>query len=265
MTFTHIAAISVTCASLLSASVFAQNDYNINCDTNITSELAFANNKLMVKSTKQEDIVFTANGMVVVDGKTLTLSDEEKKLAQRYFTDIEASIPMVVDITVEALQITNMALTEVFKGLLGPQSQLPQTLSVRINDVSTAIKSHVYQDPNSLTFNSAYLKEDLGLGTELDEEIDKIKEEIITSVMGQVIMAIGKSMLSGDGNFADLEARMETLGTDIEKKAEVLAKGLEDKSNALCDNIKRLDATETQLSSIPQLQYLDTIQFNKRT
>jgi hypothetical protein len=259
-----LTAIAVTFTSLFAVNAFAQSDYQLSCDTNINSNIEFANNQLVVKSTKDEDILFKSNGVVFVDGKEISLTSEEQSLTKSYYSDVEASIPMVVDITVEALNITSVALTEVFKGLLGENTQLPAKLDLRINGVATAIKEHVYQDPDSLTFNSGYLKGDLGLGDNLDEEIEEIKEEVVSSMMGQLLMAIGKSMLNGDGNFADLEQRMTTLGQDIEQKAQALAKGLEEKSKSLCDKIKSLDDTEEQLRKIDELRYLDTIHFNNK-
>jgi hypothetical protein len=249
--------------SLFAASAMAQNDYQMSCKADITSNIIFANNQLIVKSTKQEDILFEADGTVLVNGRQIALTKEEKKLTQRYYKDVEDSIPIVVDISLAALKITSMAVTEVFTGLLGKDSELPQKLNTRINEVANAVKEHVYQDPNSLTFNSAYLKDDLGIGNELDQEIEALKEELISSMMGQFIIAIGKSILDGDGNFAELETRMNDIGKDIEKRAEALAKGLKEKSLGLCDKIKRLDKTEVELRKIDALRYLNTIDFNK--
>lgn len=264
MIFKKLAAFTFTCTSFLSASAFAHNDFHASCDTNISANIEFSNNQLLVKSTKQEDILFESNGLVFVDGKKIALNAEQQAIAKSYYNDVETSIPMVVDITVEALNITSMALTEVFTGLLGEETELPQKLNVRIDGIANSLQDHVYQDPNSLTFNSSYLKEDIGLGDNLEEEIEEIKDEIISSMMGKLIMAIGQSMMSGDGDFSELEKRMENLGQDIEQKAETLAKRLEEKSVALCDKIKNLDETEAQLREIKALRYLDTIHFNKR-
>jgi hypothetical protein len=263
MTFKKLIALSFAASAFLSTSVFAHDDYQLSCDTNISGSIVFANNQLTVKSNKDEDILFNSTGIVKVDGKPISLSKEEQELAQRYYNEVEATIPIVVDITVEALKITNTALTEVFSGLLGENSELPQKLNTRINDISEAIRAHVYQDPNSLTFNSDYLKDDLGLGDDLETEIESITEEIVTSMMGELMISFGKAMLSGDGDLSELEKRMENLGQDIEQKTEVLGKRLEEKSLVLCERIKSIDATETQLRSINALRNLDTIHFNK--
>jgi hypothetical protein len=264
MKFTKLAVAILSSTSLFTFGAFAQSDYQLSCDANITSNIAFANNQLTVESSKQEKILFTSTGVVYVDDQKINLNKEEQAKAQQYFRDAEDAIPMVVEITVEALNVTNMALTEVFKGLLGEKSVLPQTLNKRINEISNAIQEHVYQDPNSLTFNSAHLKGDIGLGENLDQEIEAIKQEIISSMMGQLIVAIGQSMMNGDGNFSELEARMNTLGKDIETKAEALADRLKEKSTTLCDKIQSLDETENELNQIESLRYLDTIEFNKK-
>lgn len=263
MRFKKLAAVAFACITFSAAEVYAYNDYQLSCETNITSNIIFADKQLTVRSTTDEDILFDSAGRVKVDGKSISLTKEEQKLAQRYFNEVEATIPIVVDITVEALKITNMALTEVFTGLLGEDSELPQTLNNRIDKVTDAIKTHVYQDPNSLTFNSAYLKDDLGLGNDLDTEIESMKAEIISSMMGELMVSLGKAMLSGDGDFSDLGTRMENLGIDIDQKAELLSKNLEEKSLVLCERIKGIDDTETQLRSINALQNLNTIHFKK--
>lgn len=263
MTFKKLTAISFAISAFFGANAFAHNDFQLSCDTNISSNIVFADNQLSVKSTKNEDILFNAEGVVSVDGKQISLTKEEQKLTQRYFNEVEATIPVVVDITVEALKITNMALTEVFTGLLGENSQLPQTINKRIDKVADGIRNHVYQNPNSLTFNSNYLKDDLGLDDDLEQEIESIKEEVVSSMMGELMVALGKAMISGDSDFSELEKRMDNLGDDIEKKAEILSKTLEEKSIDLCERISNIDNTEAQLRNINALENLDTIHFNK--
>lgn len=263
MIFKKLSAISFALTAFFGANAFAHDNYQLSCDTNITSNIIFADNQLTVQSTSNEDILFNSTGEVKVDGKVINLTPEEQILTKRYFDEVEATIPLVVDITVEALKITNLALTEVFTGLLGDDSQLPKTLNTRINKVADAIKTHVYQNPNSLTFNSAYLKDDLGLSDDLETEIESIKEEVISTMMGELMVSLGKAMLSGDSDFSKLESRMNNLGKNIDEKAEILGDKLEKHSIELCDRILIIDDTEAQLRSINALRNLDTIHFNK--
>lgn len=264
MNIKKLSAVTFTCAMLLAGNTYASTDYQMSCDINISSDIAFANKELLLQSAKQEDILFTANGSVLVSGKQIKLSKEEKALALNYFSEVENAIPMVVEITVEALKVTDIALVEVFSGLLGENSALPRKLNGRINGIATSVHDHVYQNPESLTFNSAQLKKELGLGTGLEQEIEQMKAEIVSSVMGQLIVAIGKSMMNGGGDFSALEKRMGNLAADIEQKAKFLGESLKDKTAGLCDKVEALDETETKLRKIKELRYLSTFHFTKK-
>lgn len=255
--------LAVTLTSLVSASALAHSNFNMSCQTNLNAELSFANNELLVKSTSEQNILFTANGEVSVDGKRIELNSTEQKLAQQYYNDVEASIPMVVDITVEAINITNLALTEVFVGLLGEQSKVASTIDTKLSDLSHAIEQHVYQDPASLTFNSAYFENDLGLDSNFDQQMEEITEELVSTAMGEIFMVMGKAMLTGSSDFSDLETRMNQVGEEIEQKSELLAAQLEDKAEVLCDRFISLDKTETQLNETKALRDLDLIQLSK--
>lgn len=247
--------------ALFSTQAYAADNDHTSCNVNITSDIVFANNQLTVQSTKQEAILFKSDGSVFVDNKRVTLSENEKEISKSYYKEVESAIPVVVDITVDALTLTEAALAEVFTGLLGPQTKVPSNLTYRISDVANTIKTHVYQDPKSLTFNSAELKNEIGVGSELDAQIEQIKAEVVSSIMGQLIVAVGQSMMTGGTNFSELESRMTNLAQNIEQKAELLGNNLKEKSVGLCDSVKKLDATEAKLRQIAKLQHLNTFEF----
>lgn len=259
----HIAAaFALSCA--INQPAFAHNDFHLSCETNVSGNLSFANNELTVVSESGKTMLFKPTGVVSVDGNSLNLNSREQKLAQTYYSDIEASIPMVVDITVEALNITKVALTEVFKGFLGEQSELPNLIDNKLTDATKAIEDHVYQNPDSLTFNSTYLSEDLGFDESLDQEIDEIKDELISSMMGQILISMGQSLFSGDTDFSDFEQRMEKMGEEIEQKADIMSKALEEKAELLCEKMQRLNTTENELSKIDGLSELNLIDLQNK-
>lgn len=166
---------------------------------------------------------------------------------------------MVVDITIEALNITNMALKQVFKGFFGEQTELANLIDQRLTGAANAIEDHVNQNPDSLTFNSVYLWEDLGFDQSLEKEIDDITQELMSKLMGQLFIEMGQALFSGDTTFEDLEARMEAMGTEIEKRADELSVRIEDKTDKLCEKLYSLDSTEDKLNQIDELKNLNLI------
>jgi len=256
--------LTISTLAMLSAITFSggiqANDYgHSSCDANVNGELSFANNSLEVISNKDETIVFDKLGNVSVNGSKLSLSSAQKASAIAYYDNIESAIPLVVEIGTEAIDITSVALTEVFSELLGADSQLPSVINTKLEHASKAIKDHVYANPNSITFNTTYLKEELEVDNGFEQKLDEIKQEIMASFMGEVFVEIGKVMMSGKGNFSDLESRMESLGDDIEEKVGGLAKQLEKKAQDVCKKFHAIDKAETELHSVKELQELDLI------
>ncbi len=257
MNIKYIAFVSVLL--ITSKPSFATNNFDLKCETNILGEMSFENNLLTIRPNDKESIIFNPNGEVRVNNKTLSLDNEQTAVAKAYYNDIESSIPLVVDITIEALNITNMALTQVFTGFFGEQTELPNLIDERLTDAVTAIEEHVYQNPDSLTFNSVYLSEDLGFDKSLEQEIDDITQELMSKLMGQLLIGMGQALFSGDSNFEDFEARMETMGADIEKRADELSVRLEDKAEKLCEKLYSLDSAEDKLNNIDDLKNLNLI------
>jgi hypothetical protein len=274
MTHHSFAALSLIIACSSSFAAVAQDKHNnsqhssfnnSSCETNLNADMKFSDNELTVITRSKQTVMFDGSGRVIVDGETISLSASEKSLAQRYYNDVEQAIPMVTSIAVEAINITNMALTEVFTGLLGENSALPQMIDERLGSISKAIQEHVYQNPDSLTFDTHYFEEDLGFDSSLDNKIDEITEELMSTAMGEVLMALGKAMMTNGSNMSDFETRMEKMGKDIETRADALALELEEKAESLCNTLQAIDETENKLQSIEPLSDLNMVEvFNKK-
>lgn len=268
-----IAAISLLIASSSASAVAFEDNksdkydyhkgFSTSCDSNFNGEMSFTNNTLTVITEENETLLFDANGRVLVDGKLITLNASEQASAQQYFASVERAIPMVTTIAIEAINITNLALTETFTALLGDDSQLPKTINDKLSKLAKGIESHVYQNPESLTFDSAYFENDLGFDNNIEQEIEEMTEEMMSSAVGEVLMALGKAMMSG-GDTSDFETRMENMGKDIELRAEALAKELEAKAENLCGTLREIDDTENQLQSVEALRHLNMVDVHKQ-
>lgn len=264
MNLKTLSIVSLFTLSSCAANALAHEYDHNSCNTNLEGELNFANNQFTVQSSEDESILFKANGEVFVDGTKLKLSAQDTAIALQYYNGVESSIPMVVDITTEALSIANYAVTEVFTAFLGEDSSLPQLIDEKLDNAARTIKEHVYQDPNSLTFNSETLEQEFGFNDDFDQQIEEIKDEILSSFMGEIFIAIGKAMLNKDDGFSDFEQRMESLGDDIELRVEQHSNNLKEKSIALCEKMEALEGTESELQKIEALRYLNMIEINNK-
>lgn len=240
------------------------HQFNGKCDTNINADLHFSNNELRIITDAKQNILFTQQGTVIVDGKEIDLNQEQQNLAKSYFNDIEQTIPIVASIASEAINITNIALSEVFTALLGENSQVPMMIDERLSAISKGIQDHVYQNPDSITFDTTYLDKDLGLNGDFEREVEEMTEELMATAMGEMLMVLGKAMMSGTGDMDDFEKRMESLSADIETRADALALEIEEKAEVLCDSLLQIDATENQLQNVSELRNLNLIDVSNK-
>jgi hypothetical protein len=232
------------------------------CDINLNGDLNFAKNTLVITTQKNEQVKITNAYTVFVDGKELSLSKEETKWVQAYYDGIEQSIPQVMTVAAEGMNIANYAVTEVLRGLLGTESKVASQLETKLNGLYGQLKSHVYQNPESLTFDTATLEKDLGFGSDYEAEVDSIVSEVMENAMGEFLVQMGRSMLSGEGSIDSFEERMNNMGDSIESKIEGQTESLEKEAKKLCEMMTSIDESETRVQKIKGLVNLDLLTKN---
>ena len=233
------------------------------CDINLNGDLRFAEKTLMVKTTADEEVKITDSYMVYLDGKKLSLSAEETKWIQEYYQGIEQSIPQVMTVAAEGVKIANYAVSEVLRGFLGEQSKVASQLEIKLDDLYSKLTKHVYQNPESLTFDSAKLQTELGLGPDFDAEVDLIVSDVMEKAMGEFLVQMGRSMLNGEGSMESFEQRMSKMGDDIESKVESQTDGIEKEAKVLCEMLTTIDASESKVQKIKGLSKVDIVSKSK--
>ncbi len=249
-------------SALLSTASNAYSNMNIECSSQINGSMSFSNAELTVFTETDQEVVFKESGKIYINNQLQNLNDEQTELSRQYYNSISATIPDVIDITVDALRITKTALSEVFIGLLGEESSIPPMISNKFDDLIQSIESHVYQNPEMITFDSQYFENELGIDQDIEQEVMQMKEEIMSKAMGEIMVMIGKSMMSGNGDVSNFEERMTNLGSEIEKNVDTLAERLEEKANILCDKFHSIDNIETELQKIPNLKHVNLVEMD---
>ncbi len=258
-----IIASTIGLCALTAFNVSAGQYHSEQCDINLNGDLRFAEKTLTVKTTADEEVKITESYMVYLDGKKLSLSSEETKWVQEYYQGIEQSIPQVMTVAAEGVKIANYAVSEVLRGFLGEQSKVASQLEIKLDDLYGKLTKHVYQNPESLTFDSAKLQTELGLGPDFDAEVDLIVSDVMEKAMGEFLVQMGRSMLNGEGSMESFEQRMSKMGDDIESKVESQTDGIEKEAKVLCEMLTTIDASESNVQKIKGLSKVDIVSKNK--
>jgi hypothetical protein len=235
---------------------------NDQCDINLNGELRFANKTLTIKTKNKDNVKITANYNVFLNDEVLDLSSQETQRVKAYYDSIERTIPQVMTVAAEGVKIANYAVTEVLKSVLGNESNVASQLETKLNDLHTQLKNHVYQNPNSLTYDTEALETGLGFSADFDAEIDQIVSGVMEKAMGEFLVQMGRSILNGETSMGSFEERMEKMGTDIETKVEGEAKQLAVEAKKLCDMLITIDASEGKIQKIKGLSAVDIVTQN---
>lgn len=193
--------------------------------------------------------IFIQDGRLIIDGKELTLSSEDKSRVSEFESEMRLLVPQMKYVTGEAIDIAFSALIEVSHALNGEQNN-PTVIKLRNAQVS--LRNSLNKDP-ALIING-----------DIDE---KIIEPIVTDFVPDVVGAAVKQALSlafsGDEAKAKaFEKRMDNMGKEIETKVEARAKKLEPLADAMCDRVRHMDKIESaitvRLSNREKINLLDT-------
>ncbi|MBF7074987.1 YggN family protein [Glaciecola sp. MH2013] len=259
----------VTTIAFTSLFAFNAQAYDFNneqCNVDLNGDIKFSEKILSLKTKSERIVKITPDYSLYLDGKAVSLSAQEQKWVAQYYNEIQDSIPQVMTVAAEGVKIANFAVSEVLRGFLGEDSLAATNMEDKLDSLYTGLKSHVYKNPDYLTFDTQVIEDDLGLGANFDEEIDQFVSEIIEQAMGEFFIQMGKNMLSGEGDtsMTSFEARMEKMGEAIETKVEGQGEMLKRETEKLCEMISTIDATESNIQKIRGLSDLDLITFNDK-
>jgi hypothetical protein len=242
---------------LVSNLAYANNFQNDVCEVNLNGDLVLSSGEVTLTDLNSDVIVLTKAGEASLNGKSVSLSQAEQAHVREYVSGIEEAVPKALELASKAIELTNYALTEVFTGLLGEQSRLPKVLNEKLDALKRKLDAHIYQQPDAITFNGSFFGMNKEQKSEFEADIDAAVEEVLSSAMAEMFVALGRGMLSGNGNLQDLERKMETLSANLEQTIETESEKLADDALKLCTSLDELDRHEAMLQNVEQLKHLD--------
>jgi ribosome-associated translation inhibitor RaiA len=236
---------------------YANKFQNNACEVNLNGDLVLSGNRVTITDLNDDVIVLTKDGEASQNGKNIALSKAEQAHVREYVSGIEQAVPKALALASKAIDLTNYALTEVFTGLLGTESKLPKMLNEKLDALKRKLDAHIYQKPEAITFDGSFFGMNSEQKSEFETAIDTAVDEVLSTAMAEMFIALGRGMLSGNGNLQDLETRMEQLSNTVEQTIEKESQKLADDALELCESLDTLDRHETQLQSVEQLKHLD--------
>ena len=204
--------------------------------------------------------VFMHDGHLRVDGRDVTVSNEDAARLRDYEQQVRLLLPEVADIAREGVNIGFAAMRTVLMTFAQNDDERHRMLG-RLDE----------------NRSQALARVDAGLGKgvwksdDMDEIVEKSVENSVSDVVSKVTGEAVSAALSGDqSKVAALEARAESLDKSIDREVNKRADILDKHADALCPKLSALDALQHQFQfrlqdgSRLQLLAYDNKEHNKK-
>jgi len=246
--------ITVLLAALLSTSAMANdNDNNQSCHINLTQNVKVTPAFVQVLDGDKSLYKITDDSKLYAQGELIHLNSEQQAIVDEYRQLVQELAPKVAHIISEGLDIAKDAVGTVFTELFGDDAELKSKVEAIVKKFEQRIAPMMNEAKGEYFLSKELANQDTD---ELSKEIEHDVEELISESSGHLMVLIGKMLLKGEDGMKDLEQKMEAFGESMEFRGNDLEKDAE----MLCDQMKQLDALETEMQSkIPEISHFDLL------
>lgn len=170
-----------------------------------------------------------------IDGSEVALSPRDRQTVAAVQAEIDALLPEVRGIAVEAVGIAVSTLVQV-AGTLGGRDG--EELARRVRSMEQAFVDRLDDE----------LAEGRWDGTAIEAEVEALVAELAPQLAGNVAALAVKAALSGDEAAArEIEGRARAMERALDAEMAQRSAALEARAEALCPRLARLDALEEEL------------------
>ncbi|MFN3710260.1 MAG: DUF2884 family protein [Alishewanella aestuarii] len=218
------------------------------CQFQLEHDLVISPTQVILQQQQQSLWTIDQQGRLWLAGKEQSTDAESRALLQQYQAGVREQAINTVELVQAGLQLAGTAVEQVLTELTGKSlAQHPQMRDVLAKIQQSTDEIIVRRGEQLEVRGSALSKLDQAFGPEFDAAIESLVEES----MGNIMLQIGKAMVSGQGTFEQrMEAfgqRMEKFGEQLEQNMQAKASVLEQRGEAMCQQVQQLDQLESQI------------------
>jgi hypothetical protein len=228
------------------------------CDVEFDSNITVSPDAIEIESTAGSRMEIGAQYDLWIDDVKVDLDTSERALVQSYADQVRATIPEIVALALDGVEIGLTAVSEVFYAFSedGP----PEALLDSINNIQEEVAARMYRNGNTVHMKGGEIR---GL-EETMSELEPALEDAISESVADIILAVGRSIRDGEGSLAEriaiLTDRAQQLEQTMESKIADRASELEQRADGLCEQVYALQASERRLHlEIPATRVFDLV------
>lgn len=242
--------------SLLIAS---QAQANTGCNFTLEHDLFITSQGVALQSGQQHLWQIDTNGQLWLYGQKQQTDADTTQLLIQYQSGVREQAMATVEIVSQAILLTTESISQLVTELTGKPITTNPGLQQAFAKIQQTTDNIIVRDDQTLELRGSQLA---ALDDAFGEEFAHAVEDLIQDSLGNIMLQMGKAMLSDQGSFEQrMEAfgqRMGQFGTQLEQRVQAKAALLEQDSETLCSNMQSLNALETTIQQrIPAMAKFD--------
>lgn len=228
------------------------------CEPGLEGDVSVSDDEIIVSDDTGKQLIINKNNSLSVAGQTLVLGKEEQQIVREYADQVRATIPKIVAIVLEGVEIGLTAVTEVFYTFSkdGP----PDALLEAIADIKGEVTQNMYQNDNRVFMRGGELR---GLEPTI-RKLEPALEEAVAEAVGDIFISAGNAPNDDDESFLEQIAAMgrnaQALERNIEQQLAPQIQSIKESAEELCSEVYALQAAESKLhESLPETRSFNLV------
>ena len=235
------------------------------CDVSMQGTLGIENGVMTVTTEQRQALTIDAEQNVKIDGTKLALTASEKALAEQYYYNINAAVPMGIEIAAQGLELSNVAINDILSPLLGEEDEMIIKLNELLSGIAEGLQNDIYDPQGNLSI-APNMNGANWFTPEWEQDFERVLSDTIEQNMGRLMLAIGAELLFGEGNFGLEAFDPDTLAQRVGDKMAHHGTQISEAMVTFCAIVEAADQAETELAgNIESLNDFDVIQYRKGT
>ncbi|MDA0977596.1 MAG: DUF2884 family protein [Proteobacteria bacterium] len=221
------------------------------CELRLQGDISVSNTEISVSNDAGDRLTIMDGNSLSINDQTVTLDSETSQVVSDYSEQIRTTVPEIVAIALEGVEVGLTAVTEVFYTF--SQTGPPASLLEVINGIQEEVTQDIYQHNNEVFLRGGAIQ---GLEPTM-EKLEPALEDAVAEAMGDIIVSAGTALKEGEGSFleriASMAQSMQQFERNMEQKLEPRVRELEKRAEGLCTEVYALRAAESKLHvALPQ-------------
>jgi len=230
------------------------------CHFDLEYDLKINGKTLTISDHNKEWIRINDANELFIKGEKQTLNAQQDALVQTLKQDYMNLVPSIAKVAGEAAEIGLKAATLTLNALFIDDPTTTEELVRKLDSLSEKISEHVSETQfNGSTINNRFMDR------EYSDELETLISDIASKASGKIMTNVFRQVFSSDPEETkDFEFRMEMFEHDLETEVEKEALALEQATEKMCDQLKRINSTEEQLSkSLSSFAQIDIVKIHR--